>query len=157
MAGESGPCQGAHSKCALCKGGEVKVGLLGAAHKTTGAKRVRGCKDPTAVGARNRTKGKSKQRIARRAVGVGDSAVPAAFADEEAWGGVCRFEVKAGKQVGPIATRFLAALRQSEKSRSTTDTRPFAMVCMPDGWGANGLVIMDLETFQRTISCLEDS
>lgn len=44
-----------------------------------------------------------------------------------------RMEAKAGKQVGPIWTRFQQARAQSEQARPVGDTRPFVMAAHPDG------------------------
>ncbi len=148
---EGGPCEGTHKSCALCKAGEVKVGLLGAPHKKTGVRRVRGCKDPTAIGKRNRTKGKAKQRTARRQVGVQDSDIPSMLMEEESWDGIFRFEVKAGQQIKALTTRFSQAEAQSDAGKMSFDNRPFALVAMPDGWGSEGLVVVKLSTFQETI------
>ena len=65
---------------------------------------------------------------------------------EEHWGGYLRVEVKAGKQIEPIATRFILAEQQSDQHKSLGDVRPFAMIAMPDGM-SDGLVIMRLSSF----------
>ena len=65
---------------------------------------------------------------------------------EEHWGGRCRVEMKAGKQVAPIATRFELARAQSEAARPTGDVRPFLMVAMPEGT-RDGIVLMRLSDF----------
>lgn len=146
-----GPCEGSHNKCTLCKDGEVKVGLLGAPNKRTGVRRVRSCGDPVARGARNRRKGKTKQRAARRQVGVEDSPVPNSLADEESWTGPFLVEVKAGQQVKALTTRFVKAEDQANASRSASDSRPFALVAMPDGWGSEGIVAMRLSDFEKLV------
>ena len=94
---------------------------------------------PVARGKRNRAKGDSKARIARKRLGIGG----VNSRHEELWGGSLRLEVKAGAQIGPIVTRYRAAERQSEAARSHGDVRPFVMVCMPDG-ESDGLVVMKL-------------
>jgi len=65
-----------------------------------------------------------------------------------------RVEVKAGAQVGPIATRFDAARVQSESSKALGDIRPFLMVAMPDG-RSDGIVLMRLEEFAMLVAVLE--
>lgn len=153
---EKGPCEGTHEKCSICKGGEIKEGILGAPHKKSGARRVRGCNDPTARGKRNRARGKRKQREARRAIGVADSPVPNSLADEESWGGPVRAEVKSGKQIQPIATRFFAAKSQSDKGADPDDDRIFVLVAMPTN-STDGMVTMLLSDFKETIlPLLED-
>jgi hypothetical protein len=57
-----------------------------------------------------------------------------------------RSEVKAGAQIGPIATRFYAAKAQSDAAKALGDIRPFVMVAMPDGT-TRGIVLMDLDEF----------
>jgi len=59
-------------------------------------------------------------------------------------------EVKAGAQIGPIATRFAAARAQSEASKALGDIRPFLMVAMPDGT-SDGIVLMRLEEFAELV------
>jgi hypothetical protein len=72
---------------------------------------------------------------------------------EEHWGGFFRVEVKAGAQVGPIATRFNQARLQSEASKSLGDIRPFAMIAMPDG-SSGGIVLMTLDEFAELVSLI---
>lgn len=105
-------------------------------------------------GRLNRQKGKRKQAAARR-VFEDVYQVTASWhgkkGNEETWDHItaARLEVKAGKQVGPIATRFLAAEKQSEAARATGDTRPFVMVAMPDDWGTEGLLLVRLSVFRE--------
>jgi hypothetical protein len=102
----------------------------------------------------NRQKGKRKQAAARR-VFEDVYQVTASWhgkkGNEETWDHItaARLEVKAGKQVGPIATRFLAAEKQSETARALGDTRPFVMVAMPDDWGTEGLLLVRLSVFRE--------
>lgn len=132
-------CEGNHEKCGA--EGCPKFGTLGKAGRD-GKRRVKGCDDPVARGRRNRAKGDSKARKARKALGIGG----ANTRHEEHWGGHLRVEVKAGKQIEPIATRFLSAEQQSDQHKSLGDVRPFAMIAMPDGM-SDGLVIMRLSSF----------
>ena len=62
---------------------------------------------------------------------------------------MCRVEMKAGKQVGPIHTRFELARLQSEEARPMGDARPFLMVAMPEGT-SDGIVLMRLSDFVDT-------
>jgi hypothetical protein len=64
-----------------------------------------------------------------------------------------RVEVKAGGQVGPIATRFDAARSQSEASKALGDVRPFAMIAMPDG-SSDGIVLMSLTEFAELLALI---
>lgn len=135
-----GECQGNRDRCST--EGCPKFGLLGKPGKD-GKRRVRGCGDPAARGKRNRAKGDSKARKARKRLGIAG----ANTRHEELWGGAVRVEIKAGAQVEPIATRFRAAEQQSNASKSIGDIRPFVFVAMPDEWGSEGLVIMRLSEF----------
>lgn len=134
-----GECEGNKEKCNA--EGCPLFGTLGKVGRD-GKRRIKGCGDPVARGRRNRAKGDSKARKARKALGIGG----ANTRHEEHWGGYLRVEVKAGKQVEPIATRFILAEQQSAQHKSIGDARPFAMVAMPDGM-SDGLVIMRLSSF----------
>jgi hypothetical protein len=115
-----------------------------------GKRRIKGCGDPAARGRRNRRKGDSKARRARKKLGLGGHLTR----HEENWGGAFRVEVKAGAQIGPIATRFQSAKAQSDALKAIGDIRPFAMVAMPDGT-SRGIVLMDLEEFSQLVSLIE--
>ena len=128
-----------------------RFGALGRAGRD-GKRRVKGCGDPVARGKRNRTKGDSKARKARKKLGLSATG-NAGTRHEEHWGGMFRVEVKAGAQVGPIATRFANAKAQSEASKSLGDIRPFLMIAMPDG-SSDGIVLMTLEEFSELVSLI---
>lgn len=145
---EKGDCQGRAEVCGL--DGCPLFGTLGREARD-GKRRVRGCGDPVARGSRNRSKGDSKARVARRRLGLGG----ANSRHEEHWRGALRVEVKAGAQVGPMATRFLAAKRQSDDQRALGDGRPFLMVAMPNGT-SDGIVAMTLSDFAAHIAPLID-
>jgi hypothetical protein len=136
-----GECQGNQDKCNA--DGCPKFGTLGRAGRD-GKRRIKGCGDPVARGKRNRAKGDSKARRARKQLGIGG----ANTRHEEHWGGDLRVEVKAGAQVQPIFTKYLAAEVQSEQHRAVGDPRPFALVAMPDGI-TDGLVVMRLSSFAQ--------
>lgn len=113
-------------------------------------------------GANNRRKGMKKQRMARKVLeqvsGVESAArFSSLTSNEESWRLPVRVEVKAGKQVGPIETRWTAAEKQSENNthspKSVGDTRPFVMVAMPDGW-SDGLVICRLSQLGAVVDAL---
>jgi len=72
---------------------------------------------------------------------------------EENWGGLVRTEIKAGKQVGPIHTRFQDAKAQSDAAKALGDVRPFVMVAMPEGT-SKGIVLMDLDEFSEMLKML---
>lgn len=144
-----GECQGNHERCSL--DGCPLFGTLGRPDRH-GIRRVRGCSDPAARGRRNRTKGDSKARRARKKLGLGGHLTR----HEESWSGLVRTEIKAGIQVGPIATRFYAAKAQSDAAKALGDIRPFVMVAMPDGT-TKGIVLMDLDEFSELLAVVRDS
>jgi hypothetical protein len=144
-----GECEGRKDKCTIA--GCPKFGTLGREGRD-GKRRVKGCGDPVARGRRNRTKGDSKARRARKKLGLAATG-NAGTRHEEHWGGMFRVEVKAGSQVGPIATRFDAARSQSEASKALGDVRPFAMIAMPDGT-SDGIVLMSLTEFAELLALI---
>ncbi len=141
-----GYCEGNTEKCSVeqCP----LFGTLGRADRQ-GKRRIRGCGDPSARGRRNRTKGDSKARRARKKLGLGGHLTR----HEENWGGAFRTEIKAGIQVGPIATRFQLAKAQSDAAKALGDIRPFIMVAMPDGT-TDGIVLMSLSEFSELVTLL---
>jgi hypothetical protein len=141
-----GECEGNKDKCNAV--GCPLFGALGRPGRD-GARRIRNCGDPAARGKRNRTKGDSKARRARKKLGLGGHLTR----HEENWGGAFRCEVKAGAQVGPIWTRFRDAKNQSDACKSLGDNRPFVMVAMPDGI-TEGVVLITLTEFTEIISLI---
>ena len=141
-----GECQGNRDRCSLdnCP----LFGTLGRPDRKN-VRRIRGCADPAARGRRNRTKGDAKARRARKKLGLGGHLTR----HEENWGGYFRTEVKAGLQVGPIATRFQTAKTQSDAAKALGDIRPFIMVAMPDGT-TDGIVLMSLSEFSELTALL---
>lgn len=105
---------------------------------------------PSCRGRRNRARGKRAERDMRKRVGATVATNMHAAIGEEAWGGPIRWEAKAGKQVDPIATRFLLAERQSEQNRRIGDTRPSGMLARPDGM-PGGLVLMRGTVWQEFV------
>jgi len=147
-----GECGGNTEKCSV--GGDCPIyGTLGREGRD-GKRRVRGCGDPTSRGKRNRTKGDSKARIARKKLGLAATG-NAGTRHEEHWGGMFRVEVKAGAQVGPIWTRFRDASNQSKASKALGDIRPFAMIAMPDGT-SEGVVLMSLTEFAELTAIIAE-
>ena len=141
-----GECQGDRDRCSLdnCP----LFGTLGRPDRKN-VRRIRGCADPAARGRRNRTKGDAKARRARKKLGLGGHLTR----HEENWGGYFRTEVKAGLQVGPIATRFQTAKAQSDAAKALGDIRPFIIVAMPDGT-TDGIVLMSLSEFSELTALL---
>jgi len=143
-----GYCQGNFDKCTdkSCP----LFGTLGRPDRR-GVRRVRGCGDPSARGKRNRRKGDSKARRARKKLGLGGHLTR----HEENWGGAFRVEIKAGAQIKAIATRFNSAKAQSDAAKALGDIRPFAMVAMPDG-SSEGIVLMTLSEFSEIVAMLSE-
>lgn len=144
-----GYCEGKTDKCSL--DGCPRFGTLGRAGRD-GKRRIKGCGDLVARGKRNRTKGDSKARRARKKLGLVATGHQGSRHEED-WSGRFRTEVKAGAQVGPIATRFFAARAQSSAAKSVGDIRPFAMVAMPDGT-SEGIVLMSLDEFAELVALI---
>jgi hypothetical protein len=114
---------------------------------------VRGCGCAKCRGKRNRTKGLAKQRAARKALGVAPSH-KFGDANEENWNDVLfQNEVKAGKQCGPAVTAWQRIELQAMSNQIAIGSRkkPVRAVLMPDGWGADGLVIVRLSTWQEIV------
>lgn len=104
-------------------------------------------------GRLNKQKGHRKQSLARKALEeLFDTGVMfwAHKSNEESWNFPVRVEVKAGQQVGPIATRFLAAEKQSAAAKATGDPRPFVYIAMPDGM-TDGLFVCRLSTLKELL------
>ena len=145
-----GDCQGNADRCTL--GDDCpKFGLL-LRESRDGKRRIKGCGDPVARGKRNRSKGDSKARRARKMLGIAG----ANTRHEELWGGALRVEMKAGAQIEPIATRFRAAYAQSQASRSVGDIRPFVLVAMPDG-ESDGLAVMRLSVLADLLEIIREN
>lgn len=104
------------------------------------------CKCRSCMGKNNRRKGDRKAAVARKALG----AIGANSRHEEHWGGGLRIEAKAGAQVKPIYTRYLAAKHQSEASRAIGDNRPFIMTAAADG--APILVVFELNEMAQVLA-----
>ena len=98
---------------------------------------VRDCTCYSCRGRRNRSKGKTKQRQARRglenAFGVlaGPSAV--STADEENWRLPVRAEIKAGIPARTVDTFYRNTKAQADADKALGDVRSFIAVAMPDG------------------------
>ena len=73
--------------------------------------------------------------------------------NEESWQGEVRVEVKAGKQVQTLWTKYQKAKEQSDANTRIGDTRPFMFVAMPDGT-SNGLVVVELDKLDEVVFAL---
>ena len=105
-------------------------------------------------GRLNKQKGHRKQSIARKALEDlfgAEALFHGRKANEEAWTHLpVRVEVKAGAQVKPIETRFLAGEKQADTAKATGDPRPFVFIAMPDGM-TDGLFICRLSTLKELL------
>lgn len=127
-------------------------GLYGTPKKNGHITRL--CKCPSCRGRNNKRKGQSKQRAAAKAVGITINRMGAGH--EENYGGALRVEVKAGAQVGPIDTRYRAARKQSDAGKNIGDTRPFAMLAMPDGM-KDGYLIVRTDELEAVLEAVADN
>tara|TARA_R100000278_G_scaffold29569_1_gene27028 strand:- start:6052 stop:6435 length:384 start_codon:yes stop_codon:yes gene_type:complete len=102
----------------------------------------------------NRNNGRTKQELARKLLKVPDNVGGRIPADEEDWNSNVLFEVKSGKQVDPIATRFYNAESQSQEFQDVwKEKKPFSMIAMPNGTG-DGLLICRLSELQNVVAGL---
>ena len=105
-------------------------------------------------GRLNKQKGHRKQSLARKALEDlfgAEALFHGRKANEEAWTHLpIRVEVKAGAQVKPIETRFLAAEKQATVAKATGDPRPFCYIAMPDGT-TDGLFICRLSVLKELL------
>jgi len=83
--------------------------------------------------SRNSRKGRQGQRRARTALRLNPEKYRSREGNEESWRARVRVETKSGKQVQPIATRYVEARNQSDAARAIGDLRPFVMAAVPDG------------------------
>lgn len=114
---------------------------------------VRRCPCRKCQGRRSRQRGLSKQRRARKMVGVPDARFHGQLGNEENWRHAFRIEVKSGKMVGPQSW-FLRTEGQSDANKAIGDPRPFMYVAMPEGWGEEGLVTVRLSAWRDHIAPL---
>lgn len=102
----------------------------------------------------NRNNGRTKQEMARKLLKVPDNVSGKIPADEEDWNSNVLFEVKSGKQVDPIATRFYNAESQSQEFVDTLGTKkPFSMIAMPHGTG-DGIFMCRLSSLEKVVEGL---
>ena len=103
-------------------------------------------------GKRSREKGMRKQREARKQLKIPNSKFRSNMGNEENWRGELRFEVKAGKQIQTIWTKFLKMKEQSDSNLADvgTDSKPFVAVIKPDG-STDGLVMFRISDVENVI------
>jgi hypothetical protein len=112
------------------------------------------CDCRTCINRRNRSKGRRKQNIARKKLGIKDNRFHGADAHEENWNTGLRVEVKAGKQVQPVFTLYNKCKLQSDVSHNAIGgtNKPFIQVSMPDN-STKGIVMFELDNIENV--CVE--
>lgn len=114
---------------------------------TTTGEPLRTCPCYSCRGRRNRQKGKTKQRQARRglektfATIAGPSMV--STSNEETWRLPVRAEVKAGGMAKTVDTFYRNTRTQADADKAIGDMRPFLAVAMVDG-STDGLAVIRL-------------
>ena len=126
-------------------------GMQGMGQKTV--KKREGWSDNQKRGLTNKNKGRRKQNLARKKLKIPDTKFRSQMGNEESWQGEVRVEVKAGKQVQTLWTKYQKAKEQSDANTSIGDTRPFMFVAMPDGT-SNGLVVVELDKLDEVVFAL---
>jgi len=126
-------------------------GMQGMGQKTV--KKREGWSDNQKRGLTNKNKGRRKQNLARKKLKIPDTKFRSQMGNEESWQGEVRVEVKAGKQVQTLWTKYLKAKEQSDTNTRIGDTRPFMFVAMPDGT-SNGLVVVELDKLDEVVFAL---
>lgn len=102
----------------------------------------------------NRNKGRRKQNLARKKLKIPNTKFRSMMGHEESWLGQVRVEVKAGKQVQTLWTKFKNAKAQSDANNTAIgNNKPFLFVAMPDGT-TDGLVVMELDRLEETVFAL---
>ena len=126
-------------------------GMQGMGQKTD--KKREGWSDNQKRGLTNKNKGRRKQNLARKKLKIPDTKFRSQMGNEESWQGEVRVEVKAGKQVQTLWTKYQKAKEQSDANTRIGDTRPFMFVAMPDGT-SNGLVVVELDKLDEVVFAL---
>mgnify|MGYP003127584193 FL=1 len=126
-------------------------GMQGMGQKTV--KKREGWSDNQKRGLTNKNKGRRKQNLARKKLRIPDTKFRSQMGNEESWLGEVRVEVKAGKQVQTLWTKYQKAKEQSDANTRIGDTRPFMFVAMPDGT-SNGLVVVELDKLDEVVFAL---
>ena len=126
-------------------------GMQGMGQKTV--KKREGWSDNQKRGLTNKNKGRRKQNLARKKLRIPDTKFRSQMGNEESWLGEVRVEVKAGKQVQTLWTKYQKAKEQSDANTRIGDTRPFMFVAMPDGT-SNGLVVVELDNLDEVVFAL---
>jgi hypothetical protein len=116
---------------------------------------VRECDCYSCRGRRNRSKGKTKQRQARKGLektfGVMAGPSQISTSHEEHWRLPVRSEVKAGGMAKTVDTFYRNTRAQADKDKAIGDVRPFLAVAMVDG-STDGLAVIRLSDLIQLFS-----
>jgi hypothetical protein len=107
------------------------------------------------LGRRNRRSGMAKQRQAKKMAGIPDNRFRGADANEEMFLGTVRVEIKSGKQVAGVWSKYFAAETQSAASKAIGDGRPFLALFMPPN-STEGLFIGRLSKLRQITEALAE-
>jgi len=101
---------------------------------------------------RNHHKGKRKQNVARKRLGIPNQKFGVRH-EEHFEDNVFGNEVKAGAQVGPVANFWMRTEKQVVQNQQAIGAmkRPARVVAMPDGWGSDGIVLVRLSTWDTLV------
>lgn len=134
---------------ATCGCGCGEYGVLKRAHRDGTRCVARKCKCRRCLGKKSSHGGRRKQAQAAKKLGVLN------VADEERWHDpLFATEVKSGKQVGPVANWWGRVAAQIDASQPDHGAQHKARraVAMPEGWGTRGLVVVELDEWERLIA-----
>jgi len=108
------------------------------------------CKCRACINRRNQAKGRRKQNLAKKKLGIEANRYGSRDAHEENWMTGLRVEVKSGKQVNPLATVFYKSKQQSDASHKAigTGSKPFIQVSMPDN-STKGIVSFEIDEVEN--------
>ena len=122
---------------------------------STGKGHASACKCRACIAGRNSRRGKRLHRAVANKIGA--STGYGTSSHEESWVHEWRCEVKTGKQISPILTRYLDARSQSNSSRAIGDVRPFVFIADPGVKGQPTLAIIDLDDLMKMTGVGDDS
>lgn len=139
---------------AECGCGCGEYGALKRAHRDGTRCVARKCKCKRCQGTKSRRSGLRNQSVARKKLGVAPSH-KFGDANEENWHDpLFATEVKSGKQVGPVANWWARVAAQIDASQPDHGGQHKARraVAMPEGWGKRGLVVVELDEWERLVA-----
>ena len=104
-------------------------------------------------GRRSRNKGMRKQNEARKQLRIPNARFRSNMGNEENWRGNLRFEVKAGKPIQTMWTKFLKMEEQSDNNLPDygANKKPFVGVLKPDGT-SDGLIMFRISDLENVVT-----